>query len=131
VAWAGQDSKAHELRRAEEVAILEAEKVRLGEVLSAGARRCAELEAQVQELDGRADEAQGEVDVMHSRMREKEAEITILAEALAAAQEEQARLESGWQGELGENLETKRRATRTIAQLKGTPIPPYLLPECA
>ena len=100
MAWAEQDSKAHELRRAEEVAILEAEKVRLGEVLSAGARRCVELEAKVQELEGKVHEIQGEIGVLDSRMGEKDADITAGAEALNAAQKNEARLESGLQREM-------------------------------
>jgi chromosome segregation ATPase len=48
-----EDLKSLDLRRKEEVAILESEKTRLGEVLAAGARRCADLEKDVTRLEAR------------------------------------------------------------------------------
>jgi len=53
-----EDLKSLELRRAEEVAILENEKARLGEVLASGARRCADLETEVRRLVSQNQEQQ-------------------------------------------------------------------------
>lgn len=71
-----EDIKTLELRRAEEVAILEAEKSRLGEVLAAGARRCAALETAVAELESKVTVQQREMTVKETELNEKQIELT-------------------------------------------------------
>lgn len=125
-----QDAKAEELRRAEEVGILEAEKARLGEILSAGARRCAELESYTQQLERKVDEVQVGADLLSKQMREKDVEISLLSGTLSDANEKGAKLElsvtemqtrlSRLQREFSDKRqEIILRATERFSQLKG------------
>lgn len=125
-----QEAKAQELRRAEEVSILQAEKANLGQVLSAGARRCAELESHVQQLERRVDEAQVEVGLLQAQMREKDMEISLMSSTLIAANEKGARLEQSVTEtqiqviHLQKEFDEKRkqilsRAAKMLSELKG------------
>lgn len=125
-----QEAKAQELRRAEEVGILQAEKANLGQVLSAGARRCAELESNVHQLERRVDEAQVEIGLLKAQTKEKDMEISLMSSTLIAANEKGARLEQSVSetqiqlNHLQKEFDEKRkqiisRATKMLSELKG------------
>jgi hypothetical protein len=89
-----EDLKSLELRRKEEVAILESQKTRLGEVLAAGARRCADLEKEVARLEARVHEQDIALNDKRDRVHEQETalkdmqkELSVLSESLTASTE--------------------------------------------
>ena len=97
-----EDLMSLELRRKEEVAILESQKTRLGEVLAAGARRCADLEKEVARLEARVHEQDNALKDMQKEMSDLSESLTASIEARDVLQQKCQEIQGSCQRQLSE-----------------------------